>query len=103
MPTDRDALNPSGLMAAARQGNEGQAAAERLRAQLAGSKRFAARFDEAVMREDRDQILALVAETGVPDDVSVAIAELDPDRYIAIVYTAEGSWGKITITVSWNW
>lgn len=103
MPTGKDALNPDGLMEAATserdQNTRAQAAAESLRSQLESSKEFAARFDEAVMREDRDTILGLIAEAGVPDDVEVTIVELDPDRMIEIKFC----FWKICISVRFTW
>jgi hypothetical protein len=107
MPTGKDSLNPGGLMTAARDARErqaeaqarAQAAAEVLLSQLADSEEFAAQFDEAVMREDRDRILGLIAEAGVSDEVEVTIVELDPDRMIQIKFCV---WVFcISITFSW--
>ena len=59
MPTSEEALNPGGLMEAACSTADAQeqltAAGNRLVAQLAQSEKFAAQFDEAVMREDKDR------------------------------------------------
>jgi hypothetical protein len=107
MPTGKDTLNPDGLVKAARDARErqaeaqarAQAAADMLLSQLADSEEFAAQFDEAVMREDRDRILALIAEAGVSDETEVTIVELDPDRMIQIKFCV---WVFcISVTFSW--
>src|SRR5215475_12923111 len=88
VPTGRDTANPAGLMKAARSSRDAQArveaAATALRDHLAWEEGFATRFDEAVMREDRETVLACVAEAGVPEDVKVTIEELDADRSIML-------------------
>jgi hypothetical protein len=88
MPTDKDSLNPGGLMKAARRAQDAQAptqaAADVLLSLLADSEVFAARFDEAVARRDEKMISSLVAEAGMPDDVEVSIEDLDPDRSITL-------------------
>jgi hypothetical protein len=73
---------------------------ERLVSQLGDSEEFAAQFDEAVMREDRDRILGLIKEAGVSDEVEVSIVELDADRMIQIKFCI---WVVcISITFSWR-
>ena len=90
MPTGKDSLNPGGLMKAARRARDPQArtqaAVDGILSLLTHSEVFAAQFDEAVAREDKDMILSLVAEAGVPEDIEVTINELDPDRFIEIKY-----------------
>jgi hypothetical protein len=99
MPTGKDSLNPGGLMKAARRAGGAQAAADVLLSHLAHSEAFAAQFDEAVMREDKDRILALIAEAGVPDEVEVTIVDLDPDRSLSIRFCV---WVFcVTVTFSW--
>ena len=107
MPTGKDTLNPDGLAKAAREVRErqgeaqaqAQAAADMLLSRLADSEEFAAQFDEAVMREDRDRILALIAEAGVSKEVEVTIVELDPDRWIQFKFCV---WVIcISVTISW--
>lgn len=88
MPTGKDSVNPRGLMKVARRSGDAQArvhaAANALRSHLAHSEEFAAQFDEAVRREDRDAILALAGEAGVPEDAKVTIEAIDPDRMIEL-------------------
>ena len=107
MPTGKDTLNPGGLVKAARDARErqakaqaqAQAAADVLLSRLAESEEFAAQFDEAVMREDRDRILALIKEAGVSDEAEVTIVELNPDRMIQIKFCV---WVFcISVTFSW--
>jgi len=51
------------------------------------------------MREDRDRILALIAEAGVSKEVEVTIVELDPDRWIQFKFCV---WVIcISVTISW--
>ncbi len=103
MPTGKDTLNPGGLMKAARRARDPhartQSAANILVSHLAHSERFAAQFDEAVMREDTDQILGLIAEAGVPDDIKVTIEDLDPDRRIEIKFC----WFSFCVSISFSW
>jgi hypothetical protein len=103
MPTDKDSLNPGGLMEAARAARDPQArtqtAVEGLLSRLADSEKFAAQFDEAVAHEDKDMILKLIADAGAPDDLEVTIEDLDPDRSIEIKYCR---WGVcVSIRVEW--
>jgi hypothetical protein len=81
-----------------RQG-EAQAAAEAFVSRLADSDEFAAQFDEAVMREDRERVLALVAEAGVSGDVEVTIVDLDPDRSIEIKFCI---W-RFCVSIKFTW
>lgn len=101
MPTGKDQLNAPGLMRSARRGRDTQArvlaATEALRAQIAGSEAFAKRLDEAVMRENRKAILALVDEVGLPDEAKVRILDLDADRRIRIEVCIFGHCASITI------
>jgi hypothetical protein len=103
MPTGKDSLNPIGLIKAARRARDPQArtqaAADALLSLLAYSDVFAAQFDEAVARGDKDMILSLVAEAGAPDDIEVTIDDLDPDRSITIKYCR---WGFcVSVTIEW--
>jgi hypothetical protein len=103
VPTGKDAVNPTGLMKAAGSTQEAQAraqaAVDALRSSLADSEPFAAQFDEAVMREDKDAILRLIAEAGVPEDIEVTIEELDADRSITLKFCI---WVVcISLTISW--
>jgi hypothetical protein len=88
MPTDKNSLNPGGLMKAARRARHAQArtqaTADMLLSLLGHSEVFAAQFDEAVARKDKKMILSLVAEAGTPDDIEVTIEDLDPDRSITL-------------------
>ncbi len=97
MPTGKDSLNPGGLMEAARRASGPRGAVEKLLSQLASSEEFAARFDEAVMREDKDTILGLIAEAGARDDIKVTIENLDGDRQIGIQYCWAGDWGHVCL------
>jgi hypothetical protein len=103
MPTGADALNPQGLMQAARRGRDTQArvlaAADAFRAQVASSDDFARRLDEAVMRENREAILALVKEVGMPDEAEVSVLDLDADRRIRIEICIFGY--CVSITIEW--
>jgi ribosomal protein L16 Arg81 hydroxylase len=103
MPTGADAVNPQGLMKAARRGRDTQArviaAAEALRAQIAASEDFARRFDEAVMRQNHRAILALVDEVGLPDEAEVRVLDLDADRRIRIEICVFGV--CVSITIEW--
>jgi uncharacterized protein YigA (DUF484 family) len=101
MPTGKDASNVQGLMRSARRGRDTQArvhaAMEALRAHVASSEEFARRFDEAVMRENHQAILALVDEVGLPDEAEVRIVDLDADRRIRVEICIFGHCGSITI------
>jgi hypothetical protein len=103
MPTGKDKLNPGGLMKAARSAGDPhartQAVADMLLSHLAHSEGFAAQFDEAVMREDKDLILGLIAEAGVSDEVEVTIVELDPDRMIEIKFC----WFGFCVSIRFSW
>jgi hypothetical protein len=103
MPTGKETRNSDALMKAAENAKDPQArtqaAADTLLSRLAESEDFAAQLDEAVMREDRDKILGLIAEAGVSDEIQVSIDELDPDRMLQIKFCV---W-VICISVTFSW
>jgi hypothetical protein len=103
MPTGKDTRNPGALMKDARRTRDrqarAQAAADVLLSHLAHSEEFAAQFDEAVMREDKDMILGLIAEAGVWDEAEVTIVELDPDRMIEIKFC----FGRFCVSIRFSW
>src|SRR5215204_5008817 len=103
MPTDKDMRNPGALMKAAENARDPQArtqaAADTLLSRLAESEDFAAQLDEAVMREDKDKILSLIAEAGVSDEIEVSIDELTPDAMLQLKFCL---WVFcVSITFSW--
>ena len=108
MPTDKDSLNPQGLMEAVRRSRDPkaqartQAAVDGLLSLLGDSEEFAAQFDEAVARGDERLVLDLIAKAGTPDEIEVTIDKLDADRMIQIKYCwGPYNWYCIGVTYTW--
>jgi hypothetical protein len=47
--------------------------------QIASSDDFATRMDEAVGRGDKDAVVALAKEAGLPRDMKFSVVDIDPD------------------------